>query len=110
MTGGRSPGFAFGPVVGTSAGTVGLAGALDVGVDGGGLDVGTAVELPGSNGDDDVGSAPLLVHEDSSAATRANVAMPPIGRTGRSCPTPRLPAPRCRQPVDGVRRATVVTA
>jgi hypothetical protein len=69
MTGGFSPGSAFGPVVGTSAGTVGTAGAVDV-VAG----VVTRVEA-----DDEVGEASVELLQ--PASNSANTAYAPIRRT-----------------------------
>src|SRR6476661_543421 len=85
ITGGFSPGLVFGPVRGTSAGTVGrvgCGGATDVDeVDGGGTDAVVCGGVRVGDGaplDDDVHAA------QDSARNAVNVA---IHRTGSSCPT-----------------------
>jgi hypothetical protein len=91
MTGGFSPAFAFGPVVGTSAGTVGVAGAVGllgtVTVLAGAVDVGGAGELlAGELGAGELLAGELgagdaeLVHPVTSAAISA---ISPIRRTRR---------------------------
>jgi hypothetical protein len=69
ITGGFSPGFAFGPVVGTSAGTLGLAGAVG------------GVLLTGVDPAVEVGAgSPEAVHPATSSTNTANA---PICRTHR---------------------------
>jgi hypothetical protein len=85
MIGGFSPGFVFGPVVGTSAGSVGvggLGGPANDDDDGGGS---VEIEAVGPIGALDVGAAPP--DEDVQAAdnSAANAAIVQIGRTTQSC-------------------------
>lgn len=70
MTGGRSPGSAFGPVVGTSAGTLGLGGAVVCGV-----------LLPGVETGDDAGDGSAELVQPATSST--NTANAPIRRTDR---------------------------
>jgi hypothetical protein len=80
ITGGFSPAFALGPVVGTSAGTVGVAGAVPllgtVTVVVGAVDLGVGAVARGELGSGDA----ELVQPATSAAISANS---PIRRTRR---------------------------